>query len=59
MIDRKAASHFLAFASLPNELEQGELLELLLRYCEPEAEQQAADLLSHYGDLANLLDATK
>ncbi len=44
-------------ATNADQLSQEELLELLLRYCEEEPESQAQALLSHYGNLANLLDS--
>lgn len=53
---QRQSARFLA--SLPDHLNQEELLELLLRYSEAEPEQTAQALLSHYGDLANVLDTT-
>ncbi len=42
----------------PDKLTEAQLLSYLLEYCEDHASEKAQQLLSQFGNLANLLDAT-
>lgn len=55
MKSEKIYADFLS--SKTDKLSEQQLLSLLLRYCEPSPRKQAQQLLTRYGNLANLLDA--
>lgn len=44
-------------AQPPDKLSEAQLLSFLLAYCETDSTEKAQQLLSHHGNLANLLDA--
>ncbi|MBR4309093.1 MAG: hypothetical protein IKT58_05815 [Oscillospiraceae bacterium] len=57
MRHERLPSRFLA--TVPDQLSEEEILEILMSYTVEDAEYTAQDLLSRFGNLANILDATQ